>query len=158
MEEILLFLRTSLRKNPEEWFYVEQYQSIGFDNSTMNLFVHEPTGYVLFLITSTPLPHGDQPPKKLYYVSLMDEDEYVENIESSAMMLSRFSPNPDFAYLVNENSSIIKTLNFIKYMSLEDEKLLKYENFKNYIREKNKPNEPEPAKKKEKSLLGRKRK
>jgi hypothetical protein len=143
MEEILLFLRTSLRKNPEEWSYIEQYRSIDTANSVMNVFLHEPTQYVLFLINSKPLDYETREEKNLYYVHLMEEEDYLDILENMGLRPSLFSPHPDFTYLVNENSSIIKTLHFIKHIALEDEKLLKYEQFKNYIREKNAPVEEE---------------
>jgi len=158
MEEILLFLRTSLRKNPEEWSFVEQTQGLDMLGSVMNIFFHEPTEYVLFLIQTKTLLKDMPEPKTLYYVHLIEEEEYIENIESAGLRLSLFSPNSDFTYLVNENSSIVKTLNFIKYIALEDEKLLKYENFKNHIREKNKPIEKEVAVEKVKAKRGKRKK
>jgi hypothetical protein len=138
MEEILLFLRTSLRKHPEEWVFAGQHPKSGtfgfsLNSSMVNVFIHEPTNHVLMMIEAPENSHVPDGELKIkYYVQLMDEEEYTDEVETIGI----FSPDVNFLYQVNENSSIIKTLKFIKYIEIEDEKLLKYENFKGYVIEK----------------------
>lgn len=161
MEEILLFLRTSLRKHPEEWAFAGQHQKSGvfgfsLNSSVVNVFIHEPTNHVLMMIEAPENSHTpDRELKINYYVQLMDEEEYAEEVESIGI----FSPDVNFLYQVNENSSIVKTLKFIKYIEIEDEKLLRYENFKGYIIQKIETEklEKEEALKKKRGKKGRKK-
>jgi hypothetical protein len=133
MDDILPFLRTSLAKNPEEWSFEDSFRSSGRVFSTMNLYFHAPTEYVLILMHVPMASESDQEPDDLYYVQLMEYEEYLEAIEEND---GNFAPDPEYVQAVHRNSVIVKTLNFIKTISIADEKILKYSKFKNYVKEK----------------------
>lgn len=133
MDDILSFLRTSLVKSPEEWSFEDYFHSSGRILSTMNLFFHQPTDYVLILM-HVPVPSEDENDSKdLYYVELMEYEDYVDALEENE---GSFSPDPEYVQPVHKNSVIVKTLLFIKNLALADEKILKYSKFKDYVREK----------------------
>jgi hypothetical protein len=133
MNDILSFLRTSLVKNPEEWVFEDYFHSSGKLLSTMNLFFHAETGYVLILIQIPMASSGDSDASDLYYVQMIEYEEYLEALEQNE---GSFLPDPEYTYAINSESVIVKTLLFIKNISIEDEQILRYSKFKDYIREK----------------------
>ena len=135
MDEITLnYIRTSLKKNPEEWFFREEVKSSSRVPSTLNIFYHEPTDYVLTLVF---LPEFTTPDLyyegETYFIDLMSAEEYEKEIGFRG---GNFKPNEKHLREVSSKSIIVKTLLFIKSLSEEDKKIVKYSNFKSYIDEK----------------------
>jgi hypothetical protein len=133
MNDILSFLRTSLVKNPEEWSFEEQVHSSGKVFSTMNLFFHSNTSYILILIHVPEIENENKEITSLYYIQLLEYEDYLELIEQND---GNFTPEQEFIYPVNSESVIVKTLMFIKNMTIEDEEISRYSKFKEYITEK----------------------
>lgn len=146
MEEILLSIRKSLKKNPEEWVFLEQYESSNNVYSYINIFSHEPTNYLLLLIHIPVIDENTNKKKNLYYVQFMEEDSYTEMLEESGGM---FSPDLNHVYELGETSIIVKTLNFIKHLHIEDQKVVMYTKFKNYVNNKKPEKRKKVSKKKE---------
>jgi hypothetical protein len=146
MEDVLLLIRTSLKKNPEEWLFLEQYQSFGEVHSFMNIFSHEPTGYFLLLIDIPLINEKTKKQKHTYYLQLMQEDAYNEMLEDTG---GAFSPDLNHVYQIGEKSTIVKILNFIKHLHIEDNKIIMYTNFKNYIKNKKPAKNKKVSKRKE---------
>lgn len=131
MDDILTFIRTSLVKTPEEWTYEGYFQSSGSVFSTMNLFFHTPTEYILIFI-HIPTSEDGEEVKDLYYVQLLEYEDYLNELEEND---GAFFSEPDFLNPVHPNSVIVKTLLFIKHLHVADEKIIKYSKFKDYVRE-----------------------
>lgn len=135
MDEVTLnYIRTSLRKNPEEWVFEEEIKGSTRSHSILNIFYHEPTDYVLMLVfipsfTSPDLHYEED----TYFIDIMKASEYRKEIVFKG---GNFKANENHLHEVSSRSVIVKTLLFIKSITEEDEKIVKYSKFKNYINEK----------------------
>lgn len=135
MDEITLnYIRTSLKKNPEEWFFREEVKSSSRVPSTLNIFYHEPTDYILTLVF---LPAFTTPDlyyeEETYFVDLMSREDYEKEIGFRG---GNFKPKESHLHEISSKSVIVKTLLFIKNLTEEDEQIVKYSNFKSYIDDK----------------------
>jgi hypothetical protein len=131
---ILDYLRTSLRKNPEEWVFVETIKNSGKIPSFINIFYHEPTDYVLFLLN---LPkfnvENNIPPEIIYYITMLSNEEYEYELETTG---GAFSPDMENLTQVHPESVIIKTLKYIKKLTIEDDNIARFEAFAEYVKNK----------------------
>jgi len=138
---ILDYVRTSLRKNPEDWVFVETVRSSAKIQSFINIFHHIPTDYILFLI-NTPRFNltNENPPEIQYYVTMLPIDDYEEELEMTGGF---FTPDIENLTKVHPESTIVKTLIYIKNITIEDNNILKYQDFTLYIKGKNESFEEE---------------
>lgn len=135
MKGIIPFITTSLIKNPEEWVFIAQARSNDpDDDSTLNLFRHEPTNYALILLE---LPGEDE---TKFLCQIMSRDEYNEILGDNDGSLT---PNEDLLVEISSGSSIVKTLKFIKEISQEDDNIFRYSDFTEYVKDKQKIGNPD---------------
>lgn len=132
--DTLNYIRTSLKKSPQEWIFEEELISSGRVKSFLNIFHHIPTNFVLILIH---IPKFELPEygeyEESYFIDIMSHKDYMFHVYENEGV---FSPIEKDLQPINEKSIIVKTLNFIKQVTLEDEKILKYETFKSYVNDK----------------------
>ena len=132
-EDTLGHIRTSLVKHPEEWLFNESLRSSGKILSFLDVFTHEPTDYVLILIS---LPNFSETTGELegetYLIDLMSRKDYEKVIEENDGI---FAPKSTNLIDINENSVILKILFLIKEVSEEDDKIVQYYEFKKYVKD-----------------------
>lgn len=130
-EQTLNYLRTSLKKNPEEWVFEEEIKSSSRVPSTLNVFSHSPTDYILILVFVPAFSMSDiEFEEDAYFIDIMSFEEYQYEIESRG---GAFKPNEKHLEEVHPESIIVKTLLFIKAIAEEDEKIVRYSGFKDYV-------------------------
>lgn len=137
LEDIQTFIRTSLRKNPEEWTFLETIEGSGKIISYLNIFEHLPTKYILCFMHLPYIEseiHGEI--EESFYADFMPGREYAEIIKENEGV---FSPSVDRIFEVNKESSITATLMYIKELSLEQQNIARYEKFKVHVQEKTIP-------------------
>lgn len=131
---ILDYVRTSLRKNPEEWMFIETIRNSGKIPSFINIFYHEPTDYILFLLNVPKFNvEDDTPPEITYYITMLSNEEYEEELEMTG---GAFSPDVENLTQVHPESVIIKTLKYIKKLTIEDDNIARFEAFAEYVKNK----------------------
>ena len=132
-EDTLGHIRTSLVKHTEEWLFNESLRSSGKILSFLDVFTHEPTDYVLILIS---LPNFSETTGELegetYLIDLMSRKDYEKVIEENDGI---FAPKSTNLIDINENSVILKILFLIKEVSEEDDKIVQYYEFKKYVKD-----------------------
>lgn len=132
-EDTLGHIRTSLVKHTEEWLFNESLRSSGKLLSFLDVFTHEPTDYVLILIS---LPNFSETTGELegetYLIDLMSRKDYEKVIEENDGI---FAPKSTNLIDINENSVILKILFLIKEVSEEDDKIVQYYEFKKYVKD-----------------------
>lgn len=130
------FVRTSLRKNPEEWYHEKSFVSRSEDSSTLHVFTHEPTKYKLLLIhapeSEVQFEDGtvEETPEALF-MQILPEQDYVGKLLQNG---GSFSPDPEELYEVHMKSSIVGTLGYILNISYNERYLETYKNFFNHVR------------------------
>lgn len=133
-QETLDFVRTSIRKNPEEWLFEEETESANQVPSVLNVFKHKPTQYKLLIIY---VPEVEIPgvisTEESHYINLVEPKEYEKKVKESDGV---FVPQIEQFSFVHEKSVIIKTLFYLKNVSKEDESIIKYEKFRSHVNKK----------------------
>ena len=128
------FVRTSVKKNPEEWVFEEEIESSNQIPSVLNIFNHVPTKYKLLIVYVPEFEiSGIMTTQESYYLDLIEPKEYQKKMRD---LEGVFIPKIENLSFINENSIIIKTLFYLKNVSKTDENIRRYAKFKSHVNKK----------------------
>lgn len=127
--EVLDAVRTSAVKNPEEWVFLSSHQNVSTKiPSLMNVFLHEPTDYIVLLFEFMVTEEYNVN----FYMQVMAREEYEEASSSSFL---GFRPSHDKLIEVHRKSSLVNTFKYIKELSQSVEDIEIYSGLYDYVRE-----------------------